>query len=91
MHVLDVLRRQYYAHVPAYLLRIPPAEALRSAEGQAALVNLATDESPPLPEAGYRKSFWKRVLPAVEASFENVGEDEDGVGREHWRHGHGHG
>lgn len=65
MDTLTLLRRQYYALCPAYLLQLPPASVLASEEGHATLLALL-DEDPPRPEDGYARQFWKRVLPVLE-------------------------
>lgn len=70
LDALQTLRRQYFALVPPYLLQIPDLP-------QAAQEWLADNiiGSPlPAPEEGYQRSFWRRVLPVLEA-----GAGEDGV------------
>lgn len=65
---LQTLRRQYFALVPPYLLQmpnLPPA-------AQEWLGDNIIESPLPAPEEGYRRSFWRRVLPALE---EGAGED----------------
>lgn len=71
---LETLRRQYFALVPPYLLRVPAAVELASAEGQAFLVSRVLESDLPSPEAGYQRTFWRRVLPVLE---DGVAQDDD--------------
>jgi hypothetical protein len=66
---LQSLREQYYALVPPYLLRLPPAEVLGTEEAQTFLVaGILCDEAGELPgpEVGYRRGFWRRVVGVLE-------------------------
>lgn len=65
MDGLQLLRRQYYALCPAYLLSVPAPSVLASEEGHDTLLSLL-DEDPPAPEREYARQFWRRVLPALE-------------------------
>lgn len=70
---LETLRRQYFALVPPYLLHIPPPQLL--AENQEWLVsNLITTRYPP--ESSYRRQFWRKLLPQIEASIPDGDEDQ---------------
>ncbi|EJT45894.1 hypothetical protein A1Q2_05781 [Trichosporon asahii var. asahii CBS 8904] len=65
MDGLQLLRRQYYALCPAYLLSVPTPSVLASEEGHDTLLSLL-DEDPPAPEREYARQFWRRVLPVLE-------------------------
>ncbi|KAL1405442.1 hypothetical protein Q8F55_009074 [Vanrija albida] len=76
---LETLRRQYFALVPPYLLRVPAAAELSSSEGQAFLVCALLESPLPAPDAGYRRTFWRRVLPVLEAGVAAQADDEAAV------------
>ncbi|WOO85566.1 Protein-lysine N-methyltransferase EFM3 [Vanrija pseudolonga] len=63
---LETLRRQYFALVPPYLLRVPAPAELASADAQQFLVSRVLESDLPPPEAGYQRTFWRRVLPVLE-------------------------
>lgn len=65
---LQTLRRQYFALVPPYLLSIPSLPP----PAQTWLADNLIDSPLPAPEEGYRRLFWRRVLPILE---EGAGED----------------
>lgn len=81
---LQLLRRQYYALCPAYLLAVPGAGALASEAGHAALLALLADgpPAPPPPEREYARQFWRRVLPVLERGVAAGGGVEE-VSRPH--------
>lgn len=83
MDALTLLRRQYYALCPAYLLSVPAPATLASEEGHAALLRLL-GEDPPAPEREYARQFWRRVLPALEKGV-MLGEGVEEVSRSAWR------
>lgn len=63
------LRQQYYALTPSYILSLPDSSDLASAESQSFLVEAILEDkafSHVQPEAGYRKSFWRKVLSVLE-------------------------
>lgn len=71
---LETLRRQYFALVPPYLLHLPPAALLSPPDAQQWLVsNLVT--APHAPEPNYRRQFWRKLLPAIEAGIPDGDED----------------
>jgi hypothetical protein len=77
MEQLEVLRRQYYALYPLYQLRLPPAQFLATSQSQSYLLSRILDD--PLlsrypPEAGYQKSFWRRVVAELESGLEDDGD-----------------
>jgi hypothetical protein len=64
---LQTLRRQYYSLYPLYQLRLPPADVLAS--NQDYLLSQILDDpslSRSAPEAGYQKTFWRRVVSELE-------------------------
>lgn len=73
---LETLRRQFFALVPPYLLRIPDSQVLASPESQQWLVDelIAANR---LPEAGYRRVFWRKVLPVIERGINEGDEDAE--------------
>jgi hypothetical protein len=67
------IRDQYYALVPPRLIRLPPATALASLEGQAYLLsNLLEEVRFPQPEDGYRRLFWRGVLRELELVLSSI-------------------
>lgn len=75
------LRRQYFALYPLHQLRLPQAQVL--ARNQMFLRGQML-EDPKLeryqPESGYRKSFWRRIIGALEEGVQRLaGEDEEVV------------
>ncbi|GMK54336.1 hypothetical protein CspeluHIS016_0109220 [Cutaneotrichosporon spelunceum] len=70
LSLLQTLKRQYFALVPPYLLQIPDLPP----PAQEWLADNLIESPFPAPEEGYQRSFWKRVLPFLEA-----GAGEDGV------------
>lgn len=77
MDLLHTLRRQHFALYPLHQLRLPPPTVL--AKNQDFLRHnifhdrfLATYQ----PEAGYRKTFWRRVVAALEEGVREL-EAED--------------
>lgn len=79
MDGLTLLRRQYYALCPAYLLSVPTPSTLASEEGHDTLLSLLNDD-PPAPEREYARQFWRRVLPALEKGV-MLGEGVEEVSR----------
>lgn len=78
MEGMQLLRRQYYALCPAYLLSVPTPSVLASEEGHNTLLSLL-DDDPPAPEREYARQFWRRVLPALEKGV-MLGEGVEEVG-----------
>jgi hypothetical protein len=64
---LTALRRQYFALVPAYLLRLPESSVLAQRSAQIYLIGQIL-RGPGLaqPETGYRRSFLRRIIPVIE-------------------------
>ncbi|TXT07172.1 hypothetical protein VHUM_03342 [Vanrija humicola] len=73
---LETLRRQYFALVPPYLLRVPAPAELSSADAQAFLVAHLLESALPAPDAGYQRTFWRRVLPVLEDGVAQDADDE---------------
>lgn len=75
---LQTLRRQYFALYPLHRLQLPKSDLL--AKNQLFLKEHVL-EDPKLgryqPEAGYRKTFWRRVVTALEEGVENLLEHDD--------------
>jgi hypothetical protein len=65
---LTTLYRQYHSLYPPYALQLPSDIALASSQDY--LVHNLLHTSFPLPESGYRRKFWRKVLGALEAGVE---------------------
>lgn len=81
MEQLEILRRQYFSIYPIFKLDLPPAQIL--IENQLYLISHILDD-PNLaqyaPEAGYQKSFWRKVVAQLEYGLRGVMElDPDSV------------
>lgn len=76
---LETLRRQYFALVAPYMLRIPGSDVLATAPAQEFLVNRLLEGPLPQPEAGYARGFWRRVLPVIEAGVHAIDDDDEAV------------
>ena len=64
---LERFRAQYFALVPAYLLRLPSSAALAQPESQRYLVDrLLEDDRYPAPCPAYRKAFWRYLVGRLE-------------------------
>lgn len=76
---ISTIRDQYFALVPARLLRLPPPPTLASSAGQAHLARLLLDERRfPQPEDGYRRLFWRSMLRELESGLRDLeGEADD--------------
>jgi hypothetical protein len=69
---LERLRKQYYSLYPIFKLNLPSPQILL--ENQSYLISHILDDptlSNYAPEAGYQKSFWRKVVAGL----------EDGLGR----------
>jgi hypothetical protein len=69
---LEQLRKQYYSLYPIFKLNLPSPEILL--ENQSYLISHILDDrnlSRYAPEAGYQKSFWRKIVAGL----------EDGLGR----------
>lgn len=69
------LRQQYYALTPPYVLSLPAPAELATPRSQAFLVErILADEAfaDVQPEAGYRKSFWRKVLSVLEEGVKEL-------------------
>ncbi|KAK4689063.1 hypothetical protein P7C73_g1024, partial [Tremellales sp. Uapishka_1] len=72
---LTTLRRQYFALLPPYLLTLPPSSVLSLPSSQRYLIDhLLSDPylSAFQPEAGYRRTFWRRIIAVLEESGGDV-------------------
>lgn len=72
---LEQLRRQYYALVPPYLLRLPPSEVLAGTENQKFLVTRILEDpefAQRPPEATYRKGFWRKIVTELEEGVKEI-------------------
>jgi hypothetical protein len=67
------LRQQYFALVPARLLRLPASTTLACLEGQAYLISRLLGEIRfPQPEDGYRRLFWRTMIRELEAGLREL-------------------
>lgn len=75
---LETLRSQYFALYPLHQLRLPRPDVL--ARNQVFLKEHIL-EDPKLgqyqPEAGYRKTFWRRVVTALEEGVRTLAKEDD--------------
>jgi hypothetical protein len=68
---LDTLRKQYYSLYPIFKLNLPSPEILL--ENQSYLISHILDDptlSNYAPEAGYQKSFWRKIVAGLEDGLE---------------------
>jgi hypothetical protein len=75
---LQILRRQYFSLYPLHQLRLPDPDVL--ARNQVFLkehVLKDTKLEDYQPEAGYRKTFWRRAIAALEEGVRDLSADED--------------
>lgn len=75
---LQTLRRQYFSLYPLHRLQLPKSDVL--ARNQVFLKEHVL-EDPELgryqPEAGYRKTFWRRVIMALEEGVAILSDQDD--------------
>lgn len=80
---LQTLRRQYYSLYPLFQLRLPSPTVLF--ENQEYLLSQILDDSvlnKYQPEAGYQKTFWRRVVAQLEDGLrDEMDNDPDSVCR----------
>jgi hypothetical protein len=70
---LETLRKQYYSLYPIFKLNLPSPEILL--ENQSYLISHILDDpnlSRYAPEAGYQKSFWRKVVAGLEDGLERL-------------------
>ena len=83
VHQLQTLRRQYYSLYPLFQLRLPSPAVLF--QNQAYLLSQILDDpllSKCQPEAGYQKTFWRRVVAQLEDGLRHeMDNDPDSVCR----------
>ena len=81
VHQLQILRRQYYSLYPLFQLRLPSPTVLF--QNQAYLLSQILDDSvlsKYQPEAGYQKTFWRRVVAQLEDGLrDEMDNDPDSV------------
>jgi hypothetical protein len=78
---LQTLRRQYYSLYPLFQLRLPSPSILL--QNQEYLLSQILDDpslSKYQPEAGYQKTFWRRVVAQLEDGLQaELGNDPESV------------
>jgi len=83
VHQLQTLRRQYYSLYPLFQLRLPSSTVLF--QNQEYLLSQILDDSvlnKYQPEAGYQKTFWRRVVAQLEDGLrDEMDADPDSVCR----------
>jgi len=70
---LQILRRQYHSLYPIFKLDLPPSRILL--ENQSYLISHILDDthlSRYAPEAGYQKSFWRKVVARLENGLDEL-------------------
>jgi hypothetical protein len=75
---LETLRKQYFSLYPLFQLQLPPSEVLFY--NQEYLLSKILDD-PHLaqyhPEAGYQKTFWRRIVAKLEEGLKDIGNKND--------------
>ena len=81
MNPIEILRRQYYALYPPYLLSLPPPSQLASFSVQNELVEriLIGNSGAYGPERGYARLFWRIIVGVLEQGVKELLESGDGV------------
>jgi hypothetical protein len=70
---LETLRQQYFSLYPIFKLNLPSPEILL--ENQSYLISHILDDpnlSRYAPEAGYQKSFWRKIVAGLEHGLERL-------------------
>ena len=79
---LERLRKQYFSLYPLFQLQLPTPGHLAANQGY--LISCILDDpalSRYAPEANHQKSFWRRIVQALEIGVEEVAaDDQDAVG-----------